>query len=138
MIEYKRLADVHNETELNYIVSEWKDRFSKIPEEVDNLIKLVQIRLMATKVGITLIRETMNNIRVYTPFRKEEWRILQTKLSRTITKNIQWTPAPNSTEGAASILLINNSVMNFNELFNLLYDLFYNIDKISYEYETRG
>ena len=138
MIEYKRLADVHNETELNYIVSEWKDRFSKIPEEVDNLIKLVQIRLMAGKVGVTLIRETMNNIRVYTPFTKEEWRILQNKLPRSVTKNIQWTPAPNTTKDAASILLVNNSVMNFNELFNLLYDLFYNIDKISYEYETRG
>jgi len=47
MIEYKRLADVHDEAELNYIVSEWKDRFSKIPDEVDNLIKLIQIRLMA-------------------------------------------------------------------------------------------
>ena len=56
MIEYKRLADVHNETELGYIESEWKDRFSKIPEEVSNLIKLVQIRLAGTKVGITTIR----------------------------------------------------------------------------------
>ena len=138
MIEYKRLADVSNETELNYIVSEWKDRFSKIPDEVDNLIKLVRIRLMATKVGITLIRESMDNIRVYTPFRKEEWRILQCKLSRTLTKNIRWTAAPKTCEDAASILLINNSVMNFNELFNMLYDLFYDIDKISYEYETRG
>ncbi len=138
MIEYKRLADVSNETELNYIVSEWKDRFSKIPDEVDNLIKLVRIRLMATKVGITLIRENMDNIRVYTPFRKEEWRILQCKLSRTLTKNIRWTAAPKTCEDAASILLINNSVMNFNELFNMLYDLFYDIDKISYEYETRG
>lgn len=138
MIEYKRLADVHNDTELNYIVSEWKDRFSKIPEEVDNLIKLVQIRLMATKAGVTLIRESMDNIRIYTPYRKEEWRILQAKLPRTITKNIQWTPAPKTCEDAASILLVNNSVMKFNELFNMLYDLFYDIDKISYEYETRG
>ena len=138
MIEYKRLADVHNETELNYIVSEWKDRFSKIPEEVDNLIKLVQIRLMATKVGVTLIRESMDNIRVYTPFTKEEWRILQCKLPRNITKNVQWTMAPKTCEDATSILLVNNSVMKFNELFNMLYDLFYDIDKISYEYETRG
>ena len=138
MIEYKRLADVHNETELNYIVSEWKDRFSKIPEEVDNLIKLVQIRLMATKVGVTLIRESMDNIRVYTPFTKEEWRILQVKLPKNIIKNIQWTIAPKTCEDATSILLINNSVMKFSELFNMLYDLFYDIDKISYEYETRG
>ena len=138
MVEYKRLADVHNETELNYIVSEWKDRFSKIPEEVDNLIKLVQIRLMATKVGVTLIRESMDNIRVYTPFTKEEWRILQLKLPKNIIKNIQWTIAPKTCKDATSILLINNSVMKFNELFNMLYDLFYDIDKISYEYETRG
>ena len=138
MVEYKRLADVHNETELNYIVSEWKDRFSKIPEEVDNLIKLVQIRLMATKIGVTLIRESMDNIRVYTPFTKEEWRILQIKLPRNIIKNIQWTVAPKTCEDATSILLINNSVMKFSELFNMLYDLFYDIDKISYEYETRG
>ncbi|MGN1152990.1 MAG: transcription-repair coupling factor [Candidatus Gastranaerophilaceae bacterium] len=138
MIEYKRLADVKNETELNYIISEWKDRFSKIPEEVENLTKLVQIRLMATKVGITVIRESMDNIRVYTPFRKEEWRILQTKLPRNLTKNIQWTVAPKTCQDAASILLINNSVMNFDELFNILYDLFYDIDKISHEYEKRG
>ena len=138
MVEYKRLADVHNETELNYIVSEWKDRFSKIPEEVDNLIKLVQIRLMATNVGVTLIRESMDNIRVYTPFTKEEWRILQCKLPRNITKNVQWTMAPKTCEDATSILLVNNSVMKFSELFNMLYDLFYDIDKISYEYETRG
>ena len=138
MVEYKRLADVHNETELNYIVAEWKDRFSKIPEEVDNLIKLVQIRLMATKVGVTLIRESMDNIRVYTPFTKEEWRILQLKLPKNIIKNIQWTIAPKTCEDATSILLVNNSVMKFDELFNMLYDLFYDIDKISYEYETRG
>lgn len=138
MIEYKRLADVANETELNYIVSEWKDRFSKIPEEVDNLIKLIQIRLMATKTGVTLIRESMDSIRVYTPFTKEEWRILQCKLPRNLTKNIKWTPAPKSCEDATSILLIDNSVMKFSELFNMLYDLFYDIDKISYEYETRG
>ena len=41
MIEYKRLADVNNEIELDSIVSEWKDRFSRIPEEVENLIKLI-------------------------------------------------------------------------------------------------
>lgn len=138
MIEYKRLADVSNETELNYIISEWKDRFSKIPEEVDNLIKLVQIRLMASKVGVSLIRETMDNIRVYTPFRKEEWRILQVKLSKNIIKKLQWTLAPKSCTDGASIILINHSLMNFNELFNILYDLFYDIDKITYEYETRG
>ena len=131
MIEYKRLADVHNETELSYIESEWKDRFSKIPEEVSNLIKLIQIRLAGTKVGIIAIRETMDNIRIYTPFSPAEWRILQTKLPREITRYLKFTPAPKSVENAKSILLLNNSVMNFNEVFNILIDLFYDIENIS-------
>ena len=130
MIEYKRLADVHNETELSYIESEWKDRFSKIPEEVSNLIKLVQIRLAGTKVGIISIRETMDNIRIYSPFTRTEWTILQSSLPREITKYIKFTPAPKSVENAKSILLLNNSVINFNEVFNILVDLFYDIEKI--------
>ena len=134
MIEYKRLADVHNETELGYIESEWKDRFSKIPEEVSNLIKLVQIRLAGTKVGITTIRETSDNIRIYTPFTRTEWMILQSSLPREITRYIKFTPAPNTVD-AKSILLLNNSVMNFDEVFNILVDLFYDIDNIRREFD---
>ena len=134
MIEYKRLADVRNETELAYIESEWKDRFSKIPQEVSNLIKLVQIRLAGTKVGIISIRETMDNIRIYTPFTRTEWMILETGLPREITKYIKFTPAPKSVEDAKSILLLNNSVMNFDEVFNILIDLFYDIEEIKVNY----
>lgn len=134
MIEYKKLADVHNETELNYIEMEWKDRFAKIPDEVANLIKLIQIRLAATKVGISSIRENSDSIRIYTPFNPNEWRILQGKLPREITKYIKFTIAPKSCTEAASILLLNNSVMNFNEIFNILIDLFYDIEEIRNEY----
>ncbi|MCD8378525.1 MAG: transcription-repair coupling factor, partial [Candidatus Gastranaerophilales bacterium] len=135
MIEYKRLADVHNETELSYIEAEWKDRFSKIPEEVANLIKLVQIRLAASGAGVTTIRETPDNIRIYTPFTANEWRILQMKLPKHITKFIKYTAAPKSCQDANSILLLNNSVMNFNEIFNILTDLFYDIEEIRKEFD---
>lgn len=136
MIEYKRLADVKNETELSYIEAEWKDRFSKIPDEVSNLIKLIQIRLAATKVGVSMIRETMDNIRIYSPFTNAEWRILQARLPRNLTKYIKFTNAPSSCEDAKSILLLNNSVMNFNEVFNILVDLFYDIEERILELKT--
>lgn len=77
MIEYKRLADVKSSVELDYIVDEWKDRFAKPPECVENLIKLIKIRLSATDVNISTIRETPDNIRIYTPFLQAEWNILQ-------------------------------------------------------------
>ena len=134
MIEYKRLADVKSSVELDYIVDEWKDRFAKPPECVENLIKLIKIRLSATDVNISTIRETPDNIRIYTPFLQAEWNILQKVLPGNILKRLKFTVAPKSCSEGNSIILLNNSYMNFNEVFNILTDLFYYIYKVSHEY----
>lgn len=134
MIEYKRLADVKTVEELDLIHQEWADRFSKIPEPVENLIKLIHLRLLATGAKISLIRETADNIRIYTPYNKTEWSIIASRLDRNITKYIKYTIAPKSCQDGNSILLFNNSVLSFKEVFNILSDLFYYINKISYEY----
>lgn len=135
MIEYKRLADVKSQTELDYIIEEWKDRFSKPPEAVRNLIKLIKIRLAATDAKISVIRESADNIRIYTPYTLPEWKIIRANLPSNITKYIKFTMAPKSCIEGVSIILLNNSYMNFDEIFNLLSDLFYYIYKISHEYK---
>ena len=134
MIEYKRLADVKNETELEYIISEWKDRFSKIPDEVENLIKLIKLRLLATKCNLSLIREAGDIIRIYTPFTQYEWNILKSKLSRDILRRIKFTIAPKSCNEGKSILLLNTEYTNFEEIFNILTSLFYDIIKVINQY----
>lgn len=136
MIEYKRLADVKNDVELDYITEEWKDRFAKPPESVENLIKLIRIRLAASDVKVAAIRETTDNIRIYTPYTQPEWKIIQRELPSEILKKIKFTIAPASCQEGNSILLLNNSYMNFNEVFNILTDLFYYIHKISHEYKN--
>lgn len=136
MIEYKRLADVKNDVELDYITEEWKDRFAKPPESVENLIKLIRIRLAASDVKIAAIRETSDNIRIYTPYTQPEWKIIQRELPSEILKRIKFTIAPASCQEGNSILLLNNSYMNFDEVFNILTDLFYYIHKISHEYKN--
>lgn len=134
MIEYKRLADVKTEVELDYITEEWRDRFSRPPESVENLIKLIKIRLAATDVKIVAIRETPENIRVYMPFYEPEWKIIHKGLPSNILKKIKFTIAPKSCQEGNSILLVNNAYMNFDEVFNILTDLFYYIHKISHEF----
>ena len=131
MIEYKRLADV---TELDYIVEEWKDRFSKISEPVENLIKLVHLRLLATQAGVSLIREVDNTIRIYTNLSKGEWNIITANADKNITKYIKYTIAPNTCTDGKSILMLNRAYFNFEELFNILSGLFYHIVKIGYDY----
>lgn len=134
MIEYKRLADVKSQIELDYVTDEWRDRFSKAPESVQNLIKLIKIRLAATEAKISAIRETADNIRIYTPYLPAEYKIIQANLSPNITKYIKFISAPKACTEGNSIILLNNSYMTFDEIFNILIDLFYYIHKVSYEY----
>ena len=134
MIEYKRLADVKSDVELDYITEEWKDRFAKPPESVENLIKLIRIRLAATDVRISLIRQTEDNIRIYTPYSQPEWKMIQKTLPSEILKRIKFTIAPKACAEGQSILLLNNKYMNFNEVFNILIDLFYYINKTRNEF----
>lgn len=134
MIEYKRLADVKSQIELDYITEEWHDRFSKPPECVENLIKLIKIRLGATEAKISVIRETPDNIRIYTPYQLPECKIIQSKLPPNITKYIKFISAPKACAEGNSIILLNNSYMNFQEIFNMLSDLFYYIHKAIHEY----
>ena len=136
MIEYKRLADVKNEIELDYIVSEWKDRFSRIPDEVENLIKLIKIRLTATECGISVVREASESIRIYTPFTPYEWNILKQNINREILKKIKFAPVPKSCVEGKSILLIDTDTMPFNEVFETLTNLFYSIKEVVNKYQN--
>ena len=138
MIEYKRLADVKSIAELDAIQSEWKDRFSKMSEPVENLIKLVQLRLLASQAGISLIRQIDTDIRIYTNLSKGEWNILSAKLDRNITKYIKYTMAPSSCTEGNSILILNSAYINFEELFNILSNLFYHILKIESDYNSNN
>lgn len=134
MIEYKRLADVKSAVELDYIVEEWVDRFSKPPECVENLIKLIRLRLLATEVKISALREVDGAIRIYTPYSKPEWNLVQKVLPKNISSKLKFTLAPKSCTDGVSIIILNTSYVNFNEVFNILTDLFYYIHKVSYEY----
>ncbi|MBE7712505.1 MAG: transcription-repair coupling factor [Cyanobacteria bacterium SIG26] len=134
MIEYKRLADVKTVVELDYIVDEWVDRFAKPPESVENLVKLIRLRLSATEVKIAAIREVQDCIRIYTPYSKPEWNIIQKVLPHNISKKIKFTLAPKTCAEGVSILILDTSYVNFNEVFNILTDLFYYIYKVSHEY----
>ena len=139
MIEYKRLSDVKSEIELDYIISEWRDRFSKkLPEEVENLTKLIRIRLLASAAAISAVRETDEYIRIYTPYTNYEWNLIKNNLKPEISRNIKFTQAPKNIENTKSILLLKNVYSNFDELFNILTGLFYHIKDVSYKYKEEG
>jgi len=136
IIEYKRLSDVKSTSELDLILAQWKDRFSKLPPEVENLARLVRLRVLASEAKIPVVRETPDNIRIYTPYQRAEWSMIKSKLNKENVKYIKYTDAPASCREGRSILLLNTSYLNFEEIYTILSDLFYYISKLRYDYKA--
>lgn len=50
---YRRIADLRDETELDALGSEFRDRFGQMPEMTQNLLYQLRVKLRAEKVGLT-------------------------------------------------------------------------------------
>ncbi len=55
---YQKISDIKNEEESMEVIDELLDRYGDIPKETENLIKIVEIRNKARKLGITRILAT--------------------------------------------------------------------------------
>ncbi len=60
---YQKISDIKNEEESMEVVDELLDRFGDIPKETENLIKIVEIRNKARKLGISRILATERMIK---------------------------------------------------------------------------
>ena len=52
---YREIAGISAHDQLDRIKKEWRDRFGKFPEAVDNLFLLAEIKLAAAKAGISRV-----------------------------------------------------------------------------------
>jgi len=50
---YRRIADLRDETEIDALVSEFRDRFGELPEMVVNLLYQMRVKLKAEAAGLT-------------------------------------------------------------------------------------
>ena len=85
-----------------------------------------------------MIRETPDNIRIYTPYNEREWMYLKRKMDFSLTKYFKFTNPPKTCTNAKGILLMNKNNLNFDEVFNILTDLFYYISKIVSEFKIQN
>jgi transcription-repair coupling factor (superfamily II helicase) len=52
---YRRIADMRDETEIDALASEFKDRFGELPEMTENLFYQMRVKLRAEKAGLSSI-----------------------------------------------------------------------------------
>ena len=73
MEQYKRLASVVSERELEMLGAEWRDRYGPPPTPVRNLLRIVALRIRATPLGIQAIRHDGKVLRVQHPVSRARW-----------------------------------------------------------------
>ena len=52
---YKRISSISNNEEINDLKTELVDRFGILPEEVENLFKLIEIKILCYKCNINQV-----------------------------------------------------------------------------------
>ena len=59
---YRRLSSIKDEAQLKAIQEEIRDRFGPLPEEVENLLSLVALRLVLKRIGVQRLDVTQGGI----------------------------------------------------------------------------
>jgi len=69
---YRRIADLRDETEIDALSSEFKDRFGELPEMVENLFYQMRVKLRAERAGLSSINWESNQVVLRYPTSVEE------------------------------------------------------------------
>lgn len=133
IVEYKRLAAVTSLRELQIISDEWEDRFGKIPSETINLITLAKIRLIASNIGINLVREEKDVVRIFTNYNFKIWKVYASKMPPKLVNRAKWIKNPETSVDGISTILVKYSGLTPKKLLNYLEELCVTINKINQE-----
>ncbi|MBY0357824.1 MAG: transcription-repair coupling factor [Candidatus Obscuribacterales bacterium] len=123
IIEYKRLADVKSEHELNLLCEEWRDRFGAIPNEVKNLAHIVKLRLMAARVNVSSVKPDMVGLRLLVNYRLQQWLPIQAKLPKHLGQRTTYKPGSPGAVGPTPYILVKSEGLEPVEQLNLLEEL---------------
>ncbi len=64
---YRRMAEIRSETALDDFYDELRDRYGKLPEEVENLILLNRIRILASRANIRKVSAVNGTLALHGP-----------------------------------------------------------------------
>jgi transcription-repair coupling factor (superfamily II helicase) len=81
MSAYRAVAAVNSRRELGQIVEEWCDRYGPVPAAALRLIKVMELKQVAKKIGFSRIKpDGKQHVTLETKMEEPAWKLLQQKL----------------------------------------------------------
>ena len=109
--------------QLQMLTDEWRDRFGAMPVEADQLVKVVKLRLVASRAGISAIKPDAQGIRLSVAFRLQQWLPIQSRLPKHLSSRTTYKPGSPGGAGPTPHILVRSAGVSPSEQLNLLDEL---------------
>ncbi|MGH7999122.1 MAG: transcription-repair coupling factor [Brasilonema sp.] len=102
MSAYRAVAAAKSKEELSQITAEWNDRYGAIPKPATQLLRVMELKQLAKKLGFSRIKpENKQHIVLETQMEEPGWNLLAENLSESLKSRFVYSPGKVTVRGLA-------------------------------------
>jgi transcription-repair coupling factor (superfamily II helicase) len=118
MSAYRTVATATSKAELTNIAAEWSDRYGPIPPSVEQLLRAIELKQLAKKIGISRIKlEGKQHVILETPMEEPAWNLLANNLPSHLKSRFVYTLGKVTVRGLG-VLKVEQQLVNLIEFFS--------------------
>ena len=100
MSAYRAVAAANSKEELVSIAAEWSDRYGSIPKSATQLLRVMELKQLAKKLGFSRIKpESKQHVILETPMEEPAWNLLKDNLPEHLKTRFVYTPGKVTVRG---------------------------------------
>ncbi|MEH2308511.1 transcription-repair coupling factor [Nostoc sp.] len=100
MSAYRAVATAKSKSELNQIAAEWSDRYGSLPVPANQLLRVMELKQLAKKLGFSRIKpEQKQHVVLETPMEEPAWNLLAANLPDNLKTRFVYSPGKVTVRG---------------------------------------
>ncbi len=100
MSAYRAVATAKSKSELKQIAAEWSDRYGTLPVSANQLLRVMELKQLAKKLGFSRIKpENKQHIVLETPMEEPAWNLLAANLPDNLKTRFVYSPGKVTVRG---------------------------------------
>ncbi|NWF59057.1 MAG: transcription-repair coupling factor [Fischerella sp.] len=117
MSAYRAVAAAKSKEELQQIAAEWNDRYGAIPKPANQLLRVMELKQLAKKLGFSRIKpEAKQHVVLETPMEEPAWNLLAGNLPENLKSRFVYSPGKVTVRGLA-VLKADQQLQNLIDAF---------------------
>jgi transcription-repair coupling factor (superfamily II helicase) len=132
MSAYRAIATAANERDVTNVTAELRDRYGELPLAVQQLLKVIELKLLAKTIGISRIKlESKQHIILETPMEEPAWNLLWANLPPKLQSRFVYSPGKVTARGLG-VLKPQQQLTTLIEAFHHCQDTLLERDSLAY------